>query len=98
MSRVKSSEVLNDASGGRPNDGQAYRNLCPCKNKEAPNHKAFRVRLADRKVEIIGSLKDLRQAAGPDGNTQISAAPDGSPFSRVTLGNQEIYGFAIKSP
>ncbi|HME09789.1 MAG TPA: hypothetical protein VKG25_22210 [Bryobacteraceae bacterium] len=37
---------------------------------------ALRLRLADHKVEIIASLKDLPCATGPSGNTQISVALD----------------------
>ena len=56
----------------------------------------LRMRLADRKVEILASLKDLRQAAGPDGNTQISVAPDGSPIFTRDIGTQEIYSLTLK--
>ena len=37
----------------------------------------FRVRVADRKIETITSLKRLHRATGPVGNTEISVAPDG---------------------
>jgi len=57
-----------------------------------------RVRVADRNVETITSLKDLRQATGPDGNTQISVAPDGSPAFTRDIGTQEIYALTIKWP
>jgi len=55
-----------------------------------------RMRLADHRVEILGSLKELRQAAGPDGNTQISVAPDGSPIFTRDIGTQEIYALTLK--
>jgi DNA-binding winged helix-turn-helix (wHTH) protein/Tol biopolymer transport system component len=58
--------------------------------------KAMRIRLADRKVETITSLKDLRLAAGPDGNTQISVAPDGSAIFTRDVGTQEIYALTLK--
>jgi hypothetical protein len=45
---------------------------------------ALRVRLADHKVETIASLKDLPRAIGPDSNSQISVAPDGSRSSPAT--------------
>src|SRR5215813_6738218 len=56
----------------------------------------LRMRLADNKVEILASLKNLRQAAGPDGNTQISIAPDGSPIFTRDIGTQEIYSLTLK--
>ena len=55
-----------------------------------------RMRLADHRAEILGSLKELRQAAGPDGNTQISVAPDGSPIFTRDIGTQEIYALTLK--
>jgi WD40 repeat protein len=56
----------------------------------------FRMRLADGKVETLASLKNLRQAAGPDGNTQISVAPDGSPIFTRDIGTQEVYALTLK--
>ena len=58
--------------------------------------KAMRVRLADHKIENIANLKDLRRALGPDGNTQISVAPDGSPIFTRDIGTQEIYALTLK--
>jgi WD40 repeat protein len=58
--------------------------------------KAMRIRLADHKVETVASLKDLRRALGPDGNTQISVAPDGSPIFTRDIGTQEIYALSVK--
>jgi Tol biopolymer transport system component/DNA-binding winged helix-turn-helix (wHTH) protein len=60
--------------------------------------KAMRIRLADRKVETIASLKNLRRALGPDGNTQISVAPDGSAIFTRDVGTQEIYALTLKWP
>jgi Tol biopolymer transport system component/tRNA A-37 threonylcarbamoyl transferase component Bud32 len=57
-----------------------------------------RIRLADRTVERVASLRDLRQATGPDGNTQISVAPDGSPVFTRDIGTQEIYTLTLKWP
>jgi hypothetical protein len=59
---------------------------------------AFRVRLADHKVETITSLKELPRATGPDGGTQISVAPDGSPVFTRDIGTQEIYALTVKWP
>jgi eukaryotic-like serine/threonine-protein kinase len=59
---------------------------------------ALRVRLADHKAEMITSLKDLSRATGPDGNTQISVAPDGSAVFTRDIGSQEIYALTVKWP
>jgi len=53
------------------------------------------VRLADRRVETITSLKGLHRATGPAGNTEISVAPDGSPVFTRDIGTQEIYALSI---
>jgi hypothetical protein len=58
----------------------------------------LRVRLADHKVEVITSLKDLPRAIGPDSYTQISVAPDGSPVFTRDIGSQEIYALTVKWP
>jgi Tol biopolymer transport system component len=58
----------------------------------------LRARLADHKVEAIASLRDLPRALGPDGNTQISVAPDGSPVFTRDIGTQEIYALTVKWP
>jgi hypothetical protein len=63
-----------------------------------PEPKVVRVRLADRKTEILTSLKHLRLAPGPDENTQISVAPDGSPVFTRDVGTQEIYALTVKWP
>jgi hypothetical protein len=60
--------------------------------------KAMRIRLADRKVETITSLKDLPRAQGPDTNTQISVAPDGSAIFTRDISAQEIYALTLKWP
>jgi Tol biopolymer transport system component/predicted Ser/Thr protein kinase len=57
-----------------------------------------RLRLADRSVETITGLKDLRQAVGPDGNTQLSVAPNGSPVFTRDIGTQEIYALTLRWP
>jgi len=59
---------------------------------------ALRVGLADHKVETITSLKELPRAIGPDSNTQISVAPDGSPVFTRDIGTQEIYALTVKWP
>jgi eukaryotic-like serine/threonine-protein kinase len=57
-----------------------------------------RVRLADRKIETIASLKGLHRATGPGASTQISVAPDGSPVFTRDIGTQEIYALTVKWP
>jgi Tol biopolymer transport system component len=59
---------------------------------------AFRVRLADHKVETITSLKGLTLALGPAGNTQFGVAPDGSPVFTRDTGTQEIFALTVKWP
>ena len=56
------------------------------------------VRLADRKVESITSLKGLHRATGPAGNTEIGVTPDGSPVFTRDIGTQEIYALTVKWP
>ncbi len=58
----------------------------------------FRVRLADRKIETIASLKDLHRGTGPGGNTEISVAPDGSAVFTREIGTREIYALTVKWP
>ena len=59
---------------------------------------AMRVRIADRKIELITSLKNLRRSISPIGATQISVAPDGSPVFTRDLSTQEIYALDVKWP
>ena len=63
---------------------------------EALSLSFLRLRLADGKLETIASLKDLRQAPGPNGNTQIGIAPDGSAIFSRNLGTQEVYALTLK--
>jgi Tol biopolymer transport system component len=63
-----------------------------------PEPKAMRIRLADRKIEFIASLKDFRWALGAGGHIQISVAPDGSPIFTRNIGTQEIYALTVKWP
>jgi Tol biopolymer transport system component len=63
-----------------------------------PEPTIMRIRLADHKSEVIGSLKGLRLAKGPDNGTQISVAPDGSPLFTLDVGTQEIYALTVKWP
>ena len=59
--------------------------------------KVMRLRVADRQLETIASLKDVHQAAS-GGFTQINVAPDGSPILTRDTGYQEIYALNIRWP
>ena len=58
----------------------------------------MRIRIADRKVEFITSLKDLRRSLRATGATQISVAPDGSAVFTRDLSTEEIYALTVKWP
>lgn len=61
--------------------------------------KVMRIRLADRAVETIASLKDLRRVVDPvDDSTQVSVAPDASPVFTRDIGTEEIYALDVKWP
>ena len=57
-----------------------------------------RIRFADRQVETITSLKDLRRVVDSVARTQINVAPDGSPVFTRDIGSQEIYALTVKWP
>jgi eukaryotic-like serine/threonine-protein kinase len=59
--------------------------------------KALRLRLSDRKVETIASLKNLRRL-NDDTGTYMSVAPDGSVILPRDISTQEIYSLAVKWP
>jgi len=62
--------------------------------RETPgNPEAMRVRLADRKIEVVASLKGFRRASDPVafGGTWVGVAPDGSLLLTRDIGTQEIY-------
>lgn len=60
----------------------------------------FRMRLADRKVEEVASLKNFRPVDDPygGGNTQLSVAPDYSALVTRDIGTQEVYAVSVKWP
>jgi hypothetical protein len=60
--------------------------------------KVERLRLADRQMETIASLKDLRRVVDSMEDTQINLAPDGSPVLARDIGSQEIYALNIRWP
>jgi WD40 repeat protein len=59
---------------------------------------AMRIRMADRKIEFITSLKDLRRSISPGGATQISVSPDGSAVFTRDRSTEEIYALSVKWP
>jgi hypothetical protein len=63
-----------------------------------PETTAWRVKLADRQLEMITSLKKLVRAAGPGGGTDIGVAPDGSLLFTRDVGTHEICAIAVKWP
>jgi eukaryotic-like serine/threonine-protein kinase len=62
-------------------------------NTGGPEPKTMRIRLANRGVEEIVSIKDLRRIAG-----SIAVAPDGSPVFTRDIGSEEIYALTMKWP
>jgi serine/threonine protein kinase len=62
--------------------------------------KVQRLRFADRQIETITSLKDLRRVVDSVelGGTQINIAPDGSPVFTRDIGSQEIYALSVRWP
>jgi Tol biopolymer transport system component len=58
----------------------------------------FRVRMADRKTEVVASLKDVHLAPGSLGYTQMSVTPDGSPVLTYEVGTQEVYALSVTWP
>ena len=66
--------------------------------RETPgNPEAMRVRLADRKIEVITSLKGFRRLSDPAvlAGTWVGVAPDGSLLLTRDIGTQEIYALNV---
>ena len=57
----------------------------------------FRIRISDRKLDWVASLKDIRRAAGTMG-TWAGLAPDNSPLLVRDIGTQEIYALDVELP
>jgi Tol biopolymer transport system component len=55
-----------------------------------------RLRFADRQIETITSLKELRSAFDDLEGTWLNVAPDGSPVLARDLGTQEIYSLNVR--
>ena len=60
--------------------------------------KVLRVRLSDRKLETITSLKNCRPVEDEETGTWIGVAPDGSPLLTRDVGTQEIYELSVRWP
>ena len=60
--------------------------------------KTLRIRIADRSVETIVSLKNFRNASDPDEGIDIGIAPDGSALLTRDVGTQEVYSLTVKWP
>jgi eukaryotic-like serine/threonine-protein kinase len=58
----------------------------------------FRVRIGDRKLEEILSLKDVPLASGSSGSDWHGLAPDGSPLMLRDAATQEIYALDVQLP
>jgi eukaryotic-like serine/threonine-protein kinase len=57
----------------------------------------YRVRLADKKIERICDLRDLRRVVQP-WISWMGLTPDGSPLFMRDIGNQEIYALDFEAP
>ena len=60
-----------------------------------PEPKALRIRMANRTVETITGLKDIRRTMF---SAQIRIAPDGSPVFTRDVGSQQIYALTVAWP
>jgi eukaryotic-like serine/threonine-protein kinase len=59
---------------------------------------AQRLRLSDRKIETIASLKGLRRVIDPYSGTQVGITPEGSLLLTRDVGTQEIYALDVTWP
>ena len=60
--------------------------------------KAWRLRLADRQIEMITSLKEPSRARDLGWVGSIDIAPDGSPIFARNIGTQEVYALSVRWP
>ena len=69
--------------------------------KETPGKpEAMRVRLEDRKIEVVASLQGVQRTSDPAnlGESWVGVAPDGSLLLSRDIGTQEIYAIRIRWP
>ena len=62
------------------------------------DQKAWRLRFADRKIEMLTSMKEPSRARNMGWAGDIDAAPDGSPIFTRNIGSQEIYALNVRWP
>jgi Tol biopolymer transport system component len=58
----------------------------------------FRVRIADRKVEQVASLKDIRRTGSAGMGWWMGLAPDDSPLVLRDIGSVDIYALEWETP
>jgi len=58
----------------------------------------YRIRMSDRKLEQVVSLKDFRQPLGPLGSNWSGLAPDDSPLLLRDIGTTEVYALDLDLP
>ena len=60
--------------------------------------KAWRLRFADRHIELLASMWEPSRARDLGWVGDITAAPDGSPIFTRNIGTQEIYALHVRWP
>ena len=73
-------------------------NITPSSPHETVGPAIYRVRVTDRMVERVLSLKGYRRAFGPLGPWMGLAAPDDSPLLLHDVGVEEIYALHVELP
>jgi serine/threonine protein kinase/Tol biopolymer transport system component len=58
--------------------------------------RVFRMRLADRSVEEIDRLNEIRTVEDPQLGVKLNVTPDDSPLLTRDVGTQEVYSIALK--
>ncbi len=58
----------------------------------------FRMRLSDRAIENLVSLKDVNTGAAPGTDPSLSVSPDDSILIMRNIGTQEVYALSVKWP
>ena len=61
------------------------------------NPAIYRVRISDRKLESVASLKNLRRVILPFW-AWMGITPDGSPLLMRDIGSQEVYALSFEEP
>jgi hypothetical protein len=67
--------------------------------KETPdNPEALRIRLSDRKLQVVAPLKGVRRVLDEAtwGHSWVGVAPDGSVLLTRDIGTQEVYALNMK--